>query len=49
MKVLREAEKTTFESLGTQKYEFRACGGSIEPDEKKTEGASAKLKPQESR
>lgn len=34
MKVINEANKKTAEDLYTDKYEFRACGGSIEPEDK---------------
>lgn len=35
MKVIKSAKKVTYKNLDTEKYEFRACGGSIEPDERK--------------
>lgn len=34
MKIVKEAAEKTGEDLYTEKYEFRACGGSIEPEDK---------------
>ncbi len=44
MKVINEAGEKTAEDLYTKKYEFRACGGSIEPEDKVdgAKGASCK-------
>lgn len=34
MKIINAAGEKTAEELYTEKYEFRACGGSIEPEDK---------------
>ena len=36
MKVVKGAREKTGKDLYTDKYEFRACGGSIEPEDCKT-------------
>ena len=36
MKVIKKGKEKTYDSLRTEKYEFRACGGSIEPDARET-------------
>ena len=35
MEVVNEPKRTSGKDLYTDKYEFRACGGSIEPDDRK--------------
>ena len=40
MKTIKEAKEKTGKDLYTDKYEFRACGGSIEPEERKEKDAS---------
>ena len=34
MKIVNEPDTNKGKSMKTEKFEFRSCGGSIEPDEK---------------
>ena len=35
MKVLKKSKDETFEDIYTDNYEFRLCGGSVEPSDSK--------------
>ena len=35
MKVLKKSKDETFEDIYTDNYEFRLCGGSVEPSDRK--------------
>ena len=35
MKVLKKSKEETFEDIYTDNYEFRLCGGSVEPSDRK--------------
>lgn len=35
MKVMKLGKEESYEDFYTDQYEFRLCGGSIEPDDKK--------------
>ena len=42
MKVLKKSKNETFEDIYTDNYEFRLCGGSVEPSDRKEAAVASK-------